>query len=98
MKYIKKYENVEGYKYDVGDIVIVKFSFWSLNHEKIEGNALMYITDISRAGGYNKKYWGISLPKNSDKDNEITFNESDVIEKVSPEDAEMYINTIKYNL
>lgn len=94
MKYLKTYES--RHKYKIGDIVIIKKLFWNLSNKiSTFANVLVYITYQSYAHEYI--YMGIILPK-KEGDSEIHFNEKDILEKISPEEAQIYIDSMKYNL
>lgn len=93
MKYIKTFEDNT---YQPGDIVIVNYTVWNVTKQPVKTKIpiLVYITykyDFHIYGAY-------ILPRKIDDDQEIKIHDDDIIEKVSPEEAKMYLNTLKYNI
>lgn len=95
---INESEDNRIFKYEEGDFLIVEYTMWNISKRiKNKIPILVYVTYISKIDKHSKMYMGQIIPKKED-DNEIHFNEDDVIKKLTLDDVEMYLNVNKFNL
>ena len=93
MKYLKKYEKE---KYNLGNLLEVKFNVWNTTKNKKEYFHTFFVPQRTIKQNNKIVYIGHLLDNNPN--DTIYILEKDVVREISEEEARILINANKYNL